>query len=50
MSSSPPAASSGPAVISGRGPIRCARAPARAEKSSISTVTGNSAVPASSGL
>jgi hypothetical protein len=49
MSSTPPAATSGPAVSSGRGPIRWASAPTRAENSSISAVTGSTAVPAGSG-
>ena len=38
----------GPTVIGSRGPMRCARAPIRAENASISTVIGISAAPASS--
>ena len=49
-SSSPAALISGPTVIGSRGPIRCASAPARAENTSMITVTGSSAVPAISGL
>ena len=45
----PTAHTSGPSVIGSRGPIRSANWPARAESSSITTVTGSNATPASSG-
>ena len=41
---------SGPTVRGRRGPIRCAIAPERAEKASISRVTGSEAAPASIGV
>ena len=43
--SSPPAQTSGPTVIGSRGPMRSASAPARAERSSISAVTGQERGP-----
>ena len=45
-----PAAMIGPMVIGRRGPIRWARAPDRADSTSISPVTGSRAVPPASGL
>ena len=41
---------SGPTVSGRRAPIRWASAPARAEKTSISSVTGSEAAPASIGV
>ena len=50
MSSRPPAATSGPAVICSRGPIRSASAPDRADRASMISVNGSSEAPAASGL
>ena len=49
INSSPMATTHGPTVIGKRGPIRCARAPARAENSNMMMVSGNSDAPASNG-
>ena len=49
ISSIPAAITSGPIVSGTAGPIRCASAPERAEKSSISAVTGSEAAPAAIG-
>jgi len=46
----PTAARIGPAVIGIRGPIRALSAPARAEKTSMISVTGISETPAASGV
>ncbi len=48
-SSTPQAATSGPSDIGSRGPMRAARAPERAESTSMMPVTGSRAVPASNG-
>ena len=50
ISSRPAAETSGPTVMGSRGPIRPASAPARAENTSMTAVSGSSAVPAASGL
>ena len=49
-SSSPAAVTSGPTISGSRGPIRSASAPAGADSSSISPVTGSVARPAFSAL
>ena len=49
ISSIPSAITSGPTVSGIRGPIRWARAPERAENSSIRSVTGSEAAPAAIG-
>src|SRR3712207_6171422 len=45
----PAAATTGPAVMKGRGPSRAAAAPTRAEPTSMSAVMGSSAAPDASG-
>ena len=49
ISSIPAAITSGPTVSGMRAPMRCARAPERADSASISAVTGSDAAPAASG-
>src|SRR5215213_8815601 len=50
ISTSPPADTSGPPVMNGRGPRRAAAAPTRADPASISAVTGSSVAPETIGL
>ena len=49
MAKMPPAMTSGPAVMGKRGPMRWASAPARADRASMSRVTGSIDAPAASG-
>ncbi len=49
ISRSPRAITAGPTVMGTRGPMRWARAPLRAEKASITNVSGMVAAPAARG-